>query len=82
MELLARASALDTFGSCPADPERRILDWCRTGGGHVIKRLVAALRHALHRGQLRACPTDAMLHRFAAACEDLTDDDVMKAAWR
>jgi len=48
----------------------------------VIKRLIAALRHALHRSQPRACLTDTTLHRFAAACEDLADDDVVTAAWR
>jgi hypothetical protein len=49
--------------------------------GNVIKRLIAALRHALHRGHIRTCPTDTTLRRFAAACEDLADDDVMTAAW-
>jgi hypothetical protein len=51
-------------------------------GGHVFKRLVTALRHALHRSQPRARLTDTTLHRFATACEDLADDDVMTAAWR
>jgi hypothetical protein len=51
-------------------------------GGHAIKDLLTALRRALHRSQPHASMTDTTLRRFAAACEDLADDDVMMAAWR
>jgi ABC-2 type transporter len=51
-------------------------------GGPLIKRLIAALRRRLNRSQPRALMTDGRLQQFAAACEDLADDDVMTAAWR
>ena len=52
-------------------------------GTETIKDTVAiALRHVIHSSQRRTRLDDTTLQRFAAATEDLADDDVMTAAWR
>jgi Arc/MetJ family transcription regulator len=52
-------------------------------GTETIKDTVAiALRHAIHSSKRRTRLDDTTLQRFAAASEDLADDDVMAAAWR
>ena len=52
-------------------------------GTQTIKDTVTtALRHAVHASQRRTRLDDATLQRFAAAAEDLADDEVMAAAWR
>jgi Arc/MetJ family transcription regulator len=52
-------------------------------GTETIKDTVAtALQHAIHSSQRRTRLDDTTLRRFAAASEDLADEDVMTAAWR
>jgi Arc/MetJ family transcription regulator len=52
-------------------------------GTETIKDTVAtALRQAIHGSQRRTRLDDTTLQQFAAASEDLADDDVMAAAWR
>jgi hypothetical protein len=48
----------------------------------LIETVAIALRHAIHSSQRRTRLDDATLQRFAAATEDLADNDVMAAAWR
>jgi hypothetical protein len=48
----------------------------------VVKDLITALWRALRRSQPHALIADATLRRFAAASQDLADDEVMVAAWR
>jgi Arc/MetJ family transcription regulator len=52
-------------------------------GTSTIKETVAtALEHAIRSSERRTRLNDATLERFAAAAQDLADDEVMSAAWR
>jgi len=55
----------------------------RALGTETIKDTVStALQQAVHSSERRARLNQAALRRFAAAAQDLANDDVMGAAWR
>ena len=65
------------------DIQDELLDEAREvlGTSTIKDTVTTALEHAVRNGRRRARVDDKAMRRFAEAAHDLSDDEVMRAAW-